>query len=63
VADTAGDRAMKFECMERFVRTFETRWDQLINWYAAESNQEKMIEWCQFAVARGDEKRAENVAL
>jgi hypothetical protein len=62
LAKRAGDNAQYCELMERFVRTFETRWGPLIEWYAAESNEEKSLEWNRFAVERGDLNRALPVA-
>ncbi len=47
-----------FEWMERFVRTFEMRWNTLIDWYQADGDRGKAWEWTCFGALRGDEQLA-----
>jgi hypothetical protein len=41
--------------MERFVSTFETLWQGLIQQYTAVYNETKVLEWKRFAALHGDE--------
>jgi hypothetical protein len=52
-----------FEWMERFVRTLETRWDTLIEWYSQDLKEHKALQWVCFGALRGDEKLALQAAL
>jgi hypothetical protein len=53
-----GNIARSYEEMERFVRTFETRWGRLIEWYKAEHNHDKQLEWTCFAALHEDVDKA-----
>jgi hypothetical protein len=53
-----GAQEKGFEWMERFVHTFQTRWDELIAWCQKDGRAGKALEWMCFAAVHGDQKQA-----
>ncbi len=57
-----GDKQKSYDCMERFVNTFDARWKELIEWYKADKNEAKRLEWMCFGAVRGDQLNAHAAA-
>ncbi len=52
-------RRLRYEWMEHYVQVSESGWNELIEWYQSDQNEEKSYEWIGFAARRYDLNPAE----